>query len=78
MKSDSKLTKLGYTTRRASDDAFEFFEFVPKIVFVLLLFCTIRNKMQYDNKTYREILRMCTIFPVIIDIISRCCDDALT
>jgi len=31
------------------DDDFELLVFVPKLFFILLLFCTIRNKVQYDK-----------------------------
>jgi len=38
MKSNSKIIELGYTTRRTSDDAFVFFESVPKMFcFVAIL-----------------------------------------
>jgi len=57
---------------------FRVFWICTKNDFVLLLFCTIRNKVQYDNKTYREIWRMYIIFTVIIDIITRCFDVTLT
>jgi len=55
-----------------------FFWICTKKKFVLLLFCTIRNKVQYDNQIYREILREYIIFPVIINMITRCFDAALT
>jgi len=38
-----------YHLQSLQDDDFELFVFVPKLFFVLLLFCMKRNKMQYDN-----------------------------
>ena len=70
MKSDSKITWLSFTTKCTSDDTFEVFEFVPKKFLFLLLFGTIRNKVQ--RHTYREILSLDIIFAVIIHIITRC------
>jgi len=38
-----------YYLQPPQDDDFELFVFVPKMFLVFLLFCTKRNKMQYDN-----------------------------
>jgi len=38
-----------YHLKPPQDDDFELFVFVQTFVFVLLLFCTKRNKVQYDN-----------------------------
>jgi len=57
---------------------FRVFWICTKNVCVLLLFCTIRNKVQYENKTYREILPLYIIFSVIIDMITHCFDTAFT
>ena len=74
MKSDSKITELSYTTRRTSDDTFEFFEFIPK----MFLSCCYSARYAKKCKTYREILPLYIIFPVIIHIITRCLDPAFT
>ena len=56
MKSDSKITELTYTTRRTSDDNFEFFEFVPKMFLFCCYFARYATKC---NVTTKHIEKSC-------------------
>jgi len=50
MKSDSKITELCYTTRRTSDDTFEFFQFVPKMFLSCCYFARYATKCNMTTK----------------------------
>ena len=56
MKSDSKIIELCYTTRRTSDDSFEFFEFVPKMFLSCCYFARYATKC---NMTTKHIEKSC-------------------